>query len=123
MTMLKRIFVLTLLLAAPAAVAAAPSRNAYDGLWSVLIVTDHGDCDRAYRYGLRIIDGRVHYDNPSFDVVGQVVDGGRVSVTVRYGQQQASGTGRLSGDSGEGVWSGHSTTSSCSGHWEAERRG
>ena len=126
MAMLKRFFVVaTLLAAAPGAIAwaAGSSRNAYDGLWSVLIITDQGDCDRGYRYALRIVDGRVTYDNPSFDVSGQVAAGGRVSVTVRYGSQQASGTGRLSGDSGEGVWSGHSTTSRCSGHWEAERRG
>ena len=29
----------------------------YDGLWSVLIVTEKGDCDRGYRYPIRITLG------------------------------------------------------------------
>jgi hypothetical protein len=29
----------------------------YDGLWSVLIVTEKGDCDRGYRYPIRITHG------------------------------------------------------------------
>ena len=29
----------------------------YDGLWSVSIVTEKGDCDRGYRYPIRISNG------------------------------------------------------------------
>ena len=29
----------------------------FDGLWSVLIVTEKGDCDRGYRYPIRITRG------------------------------------------------------------------
>jgi hypothetical protein len=36
----------------------ARARTSFDGNWSVLIVTDAGQCDRAYRYGLVIRDGR-----------------------------------------------------------------
>jgi hypothetical protein len=104
---------------APAAVA----RASFDGRWSVLIVTDAGTCDRAYRYALNIINGRVTYDDPSFNVSGHVDARGRVSVNVSAGGERASGTGELSGDSGRGLWVGHSSTSACSGHWEAERRG
>jgi hypothetical protein len=104
---------------APTAVA----RTSYDGRWSVLIVTDAGTCDRAYRYALNIVDGRVTYDDPSFEVSGHVDAGGHVSVSVSAGGERASGTGELSGDSGRGRWSGHSSTSACSGYWEAERRG
>src|SRR5260370_9074313 len=39
----------------------ASARTAYDGNWSVLIVTNSGPCDRAYRYGLSIRDGAVIY--------------------------------------------------------------
>ena len=38
------------------------------------------------------------------------------------GGQQAIGYGRMSRDYGEGLWRGSSAASSCSGHWEAERR-
>ena len=104
---------------------AAPKANAaaYDGNWSVLIVTDSGTCDRAYRYALRIADGRVYYNDPSFNVSGHVDARGNVSVGVSAGGQSANGIGHLSGDYGDGRWSGRSSTSACSGHWEAERRG
>ena len=102
---------------------AANARASFDGRWSVLIVTDAGTCDRAYRYALDIVNGRVTYNDPSFDVSGHVDARGRVSVSVSAGGERASGTGELSGDSGSGRWKGYSSTSACSGHWEAERRG
>jgi hypothetical protein len=111
-----------------AARAARPVRPApasvaqFDGNWSVSIVTDSGSCDRGYRYALRIADGRIYYDNPSFNINGQVNARGQVSVTVSAGGQSASGTGRLSRDYGEGIWIGRSASDQCSGHWEAERR-
>lgn len=114
------------LLAAPLRSApAAPTRArpSFDGNWSVLIVTDAGTCDRAYRYALRIANGNVYYNDPSFNVSGHVDPRGRVSVSVSAGGQHANGTGELSGDYGQGQWSGRSATSACSGHWEAERRG
>ncbi|HSZ67905.1 MAG TPA: hypothetical protein VK825_16985 [Xanthobacteraceae bacterium] len=110
-------------LALPASTSEALARGPYDGTWSVLIVTDSGSCDRAYRYALRIADGRVSYDDPSFSVSGHVDARGNVSVGVSAGGQSANGSGRLNGDYGDGHWSGRSSTSACSGHWEAERRG
>ena len=101
----------------------ATARTPFDGAWSVLIVTDHGTCDRAYRYAMRIADGQVYYDDPNFNVSGRVDGAGHVRVAVAAGGQSASGYGRLSGNSGQGSWSGRSSVSQCSGHWEAERRG
>lgn len=111
--------VTSLLWSAPAAVARTP----FDGKWSVLIVTDAGTCDRAYRYGLDIVNGRIFYPDQSFDISGRVDARGRVDVSVSAGGQRASGSGQLSADYGHGLWSGNSSTSECSGHWEAERRG
>ncbi len=104
---------------APAAIARTP----FDGRWSVLIVTDAGTCDRAYRYALNIVNGRVTYDDPSFNVSGHVDGRGRVSVSVSAGGERAAGSGELTADYGRGLWNGYSATSKCSGHWEAERRG
>jgi hypothetical protein len=109
--------------AAPWSAPAALARGPYDGTWSVLIVTDSGSCDRGYRYALHIADGNVSYDDPSFEVSGRVDARGRVSVRVSAGGQYANGSGQLSGDYGDGHWTGRSSTSQCSGHWEAERRG
>ncbi len=99
----------------------ASARTPFDGAWIISVVTDSGDCDRAYRYEFEIVAGKVYYDDLSFDISGQVDARGQVSVTIRHGQQQAVGTGRLSRDDGEGSWSGSSLTTQCSGHWEAER--
>jgi hypothetical protein len=101
----------------------ATARTPFDGAWNLLIVTDRGTCDRAYRYALRIADGKVYYEDPSFSVSGGVDGAGRVRVAVSAGGQSASGYGQLSGNYGQGSWSGRSSTSQCSGHWEAERRG
>lgn len=117
---------LSVLALGTAALGHAPTARAgtpFDGKWSVLIVTDAGTCDRAYRYALNINNGRVSYDDPSFNVSGRVDGRGRVSVSVSSGGQRASGAGQLSGNYGSGNWSGHSSSSACSGHWEAERRG
>lgn len=92
----------------------------YDGLWSVSIVTEEGDCDRGYRYPVRISNGALTNagGNP-FTISGKVVPTGAITVTVSAGGKSATGTGRLSGDAGEGSWSG----GACSGSWTAERRG
>ena len=109
---------------APARVGAPPplSVSQFDGTWSVSIVTEAGPCDRGYRYALHIANGRIFYDNPSFDVNGVVNARGQVQVTVGAGGQSAFGTGRLSRDYGTGTWVGRSASEQCSGHWEAERR-
>jgi hypothetical protein len=107
--------------------AAAPTRFAatrtFDGLWSVEIVTNSGDCSRGYRYPLRIWLGRVtKADNdPNYNVAGVVTRTGAIGVTVVGGGQTASGTGRLRGNSGTGIW--QTSNGECSGHWTAERRG
>jgi hypothetical protein len=105
--------------------ARAPSaQTSFDGPWSVLVITDYGSCDRAYRYGVQISNGRVIYNGSSgVDVFGRVSPRGQVNVRVRKGDQQAIGTGRLSQTSGGGRWSGASHDQQCAGHWVAERRG
>ena len=93
---------------------------AYDGLWSVSIVTERGDCDRGYRYPIRITRGVL--SNPGdqvFTITGKVAPTGAIVVTVSAGGHSATGTGRLSGTLGEGSWTG----GACSGSWTAERRG
>ena len=91
----------------------------YDGLWSVVIVTEKGSCDRAYRYPVRISNGAVQNDGPSLiNVSGKVGGNGAVTVMVSAGDKSATGTGKLSGKAGGGKWSG----AGCGGSWEAERR-
>jgi hypothetical protein len=111
-------------LAAAALAASTQSNGAmpryHDGLWSVSIVTERGDCDRGYRYPIRITNGML--TNPGdqvFTITGKVAPTGAIVVTVSAGNKSATGTGRLAGDIGAGSWTG----GSCSGSWTAERRG
>src|SRR5262245_24685332 len=92
------------LVAAFAAAAPAKSAPSFDGLWSVVIITDKGACDRAYRYPIRIARGTVLAAEPTpmIQISGRVTDAGAVTVTVNSGNKSAHGTGRLNGAAGAG---------------------
>ncbi len=105
--------------ASPAPIASG--KQSFDGTWSVLIVTEKGKCDRAYRYPVRISNGSVGYaGQASFNVSGSVGSAGAVTVTVSHGSQSARGTGQLSASDGSGRWT--AAGGECSGSWTAERR-
>jgi hypothetical protein len=92
----------------------------YDGTWSVLVVTEKGTCDPAYRYPIRITNGSLINagDNP-FTITGKIAQTGAITVTISAGGKSATGSGHLAGDGGAGSWTG----GECSGSWTAERRG
>jgi hypothetical protein len=111
------------LLAATTSFAASATSNAaaprYDGLWSVSIVTEKGECDRGYRYPIRISQGMLANGGPDpFTISGKVSSSGAIVVTVSAGSKSATGSGRLAGNIGGGHWQG----GACSGTWSAERR-
>lgn len=98
----------------------AGSAPSFDGIWSVVIVTERGACDRAYRYPIRIRNGALVAEGSSPATInGKVASNGQVTVIVSAGNKSATGSGRLSGTIGSGSWKG----GECSGTWEAERRG
>jgi hypothetical protein len=93
----------------------------YDGVWSVVIVTQQGLCDPSYRYPIRITKGNVlNAGNAQVAISGRVAKNGAVVVNVSAGDKTATGTGKLAGKSGGGSWSGGNGI--CSGVWQAERR-
>lgn len=97
----------------------------HDGQWSVLIITEKGQCDRGYRYAVAVADGQVRYQgDTAVDFSGTVAPNGAVKVSIKFGGQGANGSGRLSGNSGAGTWRsiGGGAGNDCSGRWEAERR-
>ena len=123
MTALRNRLAACALVAASATLAASATSNAaaprYDGMWSVSIVTDKGDCDRGYRYPIRISNGLLaNGGSDPFTITGKVAPTGAIIVTVSAGTKSATGSGRLAGNSGGGHWPG----GSCSGSWTAERR-
>jgi hypothetical protein len=102
------------------AVNAAPS---FDGEWSVVVITETGECDRAYRYPVKVVNGSIRYEGEAgITISGRVNQNGRMSASVQRGEQRADGTGKLTGTTGVGTWTGKSRTSQCSGRWEAEKR-
>jgi hypothetical protein len=102
-----------------ASVATASAPN-YDGLWSVVIITEKGTCDRAYRYPIRIANGTLlNAGDNIVNITGRVGANGALTVRVSAGSKSANGQGRLSGAIGAGSWNG----GDCSGTWEAEKRG
>jgi hypothetical protein len=101
------------------AAARTPTARNFDGVWSVVIVTTRGDCERAYRYPVAIAGTSViNAGDAAVDISGTVRGNGTVAVRVSAGGQSANGFGRLTTRSGSGSWSG----GACAGVWTAERR-
>jgi len=114
---------LTLVCVASLIAMASAQAAPHDGRWSVLVITEQGNCDQAYRYEVAVADGKVNYagrEQVSFS--GTVAGSGAVSVNIRLGEQGATGTGKLSGSTGAGTWRGTGNSGQCAGRWEAERR-
>ncbi len=101
------------MVAGPRAAFAAPQ----DGNWSVLVITEQGTCDRGYRYSVNVANGRVVYQGDA-----AVSLNGAVKVSIKGGDKDASGTGRLSANTGSGTWRGSGSAGTCTGSREAERR-
>jgi hypothetical protein len=121
MSTIKNLTLIASLALTTASAIAAPGapRSTFDGRWSVLIVTEKGECDRGFRYPVEISGGQVGYaGQASFNVSGKVGANGAITVTVSRGDKSARGTGLLSGGHGAGSWAG----GPCSGTWTAERR-
>ena len=99
------------------------STHAFDGLWSVSIVTRQGPCPASYRYPARIVGGRVvQADNDgSYQIAGRVSGSGAIAVRVSSGGQSAVGYGRMSRSQGGGWW--RADGGECVGTWSAVRRG
>jgi hypothetical protein len=109
--------------AAIAATSVTARAAAQDGNWSVLVITEKGECDRGYRYNVKVAGGQLRYQgDASIDLAGTVASNGAVKVSIRMGDKGASGNGRLSGDAGAGTWRGTGSNGTCAGRWEAERR-
>ena len=115
-----------LLLAAVLLLACTPTNaahrgggSAYDGTWSVAIYTLRGDCG-SVRVAARIAGGRVYSKDESYQANGAVGANGVVRASVAGAGRSASGSGRLSHNSGAGSW--RSSRGECSGTWSASRR-
>ena len=97
------------------------SPNAYDGRWSVMVITEQGACDRASRLSLGISNGRIEMADAMAAAAGTVDKRGRVAVRVMQGADVLAASGSLGAGSGSGKW--RAPSKQCAGRWVAERRG
>ena len=108
-----------LLASTPTNAARRIGGSPYDGIWSVAIYTLRGDCG-SVRVAARIVGGRVYSADQSYQANGAVGANGVIRVAVAGFGRSASGSGRLSRNSGAGRW--RSSRGECSGSWSASRR-
>lgn len=102
--------------------ALAQSPSPYDGTWSIMVVTERGDCGQAARYSLQIFNSQLFVATIGVYVSGQVTRKGAVTVSVMRGSDLANGTGKLNAETGKGRWTGRSLNGECRGYWVAEKR-
>ena len=100
--------------------SAAQARSAYDGSWDLVFVTQNGTCDPTYNFTVNVSDGIVTHPN-LVKFKGHVAKSGSVRALVTVQDKFASGTGKLFGTSGRGIWNGHAGSARCSGYWTAQR--
>jgi hypothetical protein len=98
----------------------AAAGTAYDGSWSLTIVTVRGACDRHYDFQVQVTNGIVSHPN-LVRLRGRVSPSGVARVSVSVMDKHASGSGRLSRTTGRGRWTGYSGSDRCSGYWIAQR--
>lgn len=103
-----------------AAGSVAQARSVYDGFWELVFVTQRGACDPSYNFSVNITNGVITHPN-LVKFRGRVTRSGSVRASVTVPDKYASGSGRLSSNSGRGTWSGHAGDARCSGYWTAQR--
>jgi hypothetical protein len=99
---------------------AAEARTSYDGPWNLVFFTQRGSCDPTYTFTVNVTDGIVNHPN-LVKFSGRVTRSGAVRASVTVHDKYASGSGRLTGDSGRGNWTGRAGGERCLGYWTAQR--
>ena len=92
----------------------------FDGQWNLVFLTQRGDCDPSYNFTVDVVNGNISHPN-ILTFRGRVAPSGAVRASVRVGQRSASGSGKITGGIGGGVWNGRSGQSRCAGTWAAQR--
>jgi hypothetical protein len=100
----------------------AANAGAYDGTWTVELVTESGFCDGSHSYSVTVREGQVRLLSAADETTrmsGRVGPDGIVGLNVSQGSATGSVLGRLQALSGSGTWK---VSALCSGRWAASRR-
>lgn len=98
----------------------AVAATQFDGQWTLTFSTRRGDCEPTYNFDIYITNGVLEHPN-LVRFKGRVNRNGDVQASVAVEDKFASGSGRLTGNSGRGNWSGYEGSVRCSGIWTARR--
>src|SRR6202051_3676196 len=120
MNMMKPLISATIAGCLAAIASSAQARSPFDGSWELLFVTQRGACDSTYNFSVNINDGIVMHPN-LVRFRGYVARSGAVRASVTVHDKYASGSGKLTINSGRGTWRGYSGNANCSGYWTAQR--
>ena len=82
-----------------ATASVAQARSAYDGSWDLAFVTERGACHATYNFAVNVTDGIVTHPN-LVRFRDYVARSGVVHASVTVHDKFASGSGRLSSNSG-----------------------
>jgi hypothetical protein len=88
--------------------------------WSLVFVTQRGECEPSYSSDVNIANGIVSHPN-LVRFTGRVSANGLVHASVTVHDKYASGSGKLTKTDGQGTWKGRSGTARCSGYWTAQK--
>lgn len=102
--------------------AKAAESGAFNGTWSVQLVTESGLCSASYTYSVSIREGQMHLASAAdagTRVSGRVGPDGMVGLNVSNGSASGVAAGRLQAQGGSGTWK---VSSLCTGRWTARRQ-
>jgi len=114
-----RALITTTVLATLAGLPSAHAATQFDGDWVSHGVTKTGQCEKTFQLSGRIVNGAANSLGAAF----RVAPSGAVTLTISLGPNHGVATGRMSRNSGAGIWRAEGPSGTCTGTWKSERRG
>ena len=99
---------------------AQSAQKDYNGRWTIIGTTEHGQCVKGFKLKIRIYDGKAYVIGRSLNGTKSAISS-RGHVTIKYvsGKDVITANGSLKRRSGTGRW--NFPTYRCAGRWRAER--
>ena len=94
----------------------AAAQDGFDGMWSIEIVAEQGDC-RPRTVSIEVSDGKVSFAGFGATAEGDVRSNGTVKAALMHGETVVTARGDLDEELGSGRW----RSSDCRGSWTARR--
>ena len=96
--------------------SSAAAQDAFDGMWSIEIVAETGEC-QTRTVAIEVADGKVMFAGFGATAEGEVRSNGRVKAALIRGETVVTARGALDEEVGSGRW----RSEDCHGSWTARR--